>query len=185
MYSLKNLALVAAVFAAVFTGGQASAGEAYRKVVHDVRGNVVKNTFNNCVYTNWQSAGNECVGMGLSLEDRTIYFDFNKSNLTPDAIVKLDRLANVIRDSKDVMKANIYGYADKIGNEAYNKRLSMRRAQAVRNYLAKKGLKTGVVDLRALGENNPRVDCADKSKKELIKCLAPNRRVEVEMEYVK
>ncbi len=190
MRSHHRLALAAVAIFAVANGSPAHADSHFKKVVRDTNGHVVKNTFNNCVLTNWSSNADECAGQvapdGLSLEDRTIYFGFNKSNLTPESVIKLERLSSIIKNSKRVVKANIYGYADKIGNAGYNQRLSLKRANNVKNYLAKQGLQTGVVDLRGFGEDRPVAKCdAIKQRKPLIDCLAPNRRVEIELEYQK
>jgi len=185
MIYLKKLSLVVAAIAAIAFTSAANASE-YKKVVHDTNGHVVRNTFNNCVLTVWPSASNECAGSGLALEDRTVYFEFGKSNLTKDAIVKLDRLAEVVKASgATITKANIFGYADMIGDTDSNKRLSQKRAQVVKGYLSKKGVSTGKADVRAFGEDAPVAKCDGVAAgKALIKCLAPNRRVEVELEYL-
>ena len=80
------------------------------------------------------------------------------------------------------------GYTDRIGSDAYNLKLSQRRAQAVKDYLVTKGIEPNRVYTEGKGEANPVKQCADPSakgevrnQKQLIDCLQPNRRVEVEV----
>jgi OmpA-OmpF porin, OOP family len=80
------------------------------------------------------------------------------------------------------------GYTDRIGSDAYNLKLSQRRAQAVKDYLVTKGIEPNRVYTEGKGEANPVKQCADpspkgevKSRAQLIACLQPNRRVEVEV----
>ncbi len=93
---------------------------------------------------------------------------------------KLDEIATALNQNAQVGNVVITGYTDRLGSEAYNLKLSQQRADAVRQYLADKGV--GVTRLSALGrgEASPKVMCNDRVRKDLIECLAPNRRVEVE-----
>ena len=84
---------------------------------------------------------------------------------------------------------DLAGYADIVGNPAYNKRLSMKRAQTVKSYLAAKGLKTRKVKIEALGESQPVTNCGyvegKKATAEQIACLAEDRRVEITLNFIK
>ncbi|MBV5318886.1 MAG: OmpA family protein [Desulfobulbaceae bacterium] len=66
-----------------------------------------------------------------------VLFDFDKANIKPEAATQLDRLGRLL-----VANPNFYvvlsGFTDSVGTEAYNKRLSQRRAESVRNYLHNK-----------------------------------------------
>mgnify|MGYP000629656755 CR=1 FL=1 len=70
---------------------------------------------------------------------------------------------------------------DRIGTEAYNQKLSERRADAVRDYLVSKGVDKAKIEALGLGEKQPVVTCDQKNLKQLIECLQPNRRVEIEV----
>ena len=75
------------------------------------------------------------------------------------------------------------GHTDRIGTDAYNQKLSERRADAVRDYLVSKGVPKAKIEALGLGEKQPvtGTSCNQKNQKELIACLQPDRRVEVEV----
>ncbi len=74
----------------------------------------------------------------------------------------------------------ITGHTDRIGSLEHNKQLSMRRAEAVRDYLSAKGLSASNMDIAGMGPEKPLVTCEGKRGQELISCLGPNRRTEIE-----
>jgi OmpA-OmpF porin, OOP family len=108
-------------------------------------------------------------------------FDFDKAILKPAGKEKLDDLASKIQAlNLEVVVAT--GYTDRIGSAAYNDRLSLRRAQAVKSYLVSKGVPAERVYTEGKGKRNPvTTGCNQKNRKQLISCLAPDRRVEVEV----
>jgi OOP family OmpA-OmpF porin len=81
-----------------------------------------------------------------------------------------------------VGNVTITGYTDRLGSDKYNQKLSEQRAHAVKQYLVGKGVAAERLNAVGKGEANPLVACDDKKQKraDLIKCLEPNRRVEVE-----
>jgi len=116
-------------------------------------------------------------------------FDFDKAVLKSEGKQSLDNLMSKLGKVKyDVIAA--VGYTDRIGNEDYNKRLSVRRANAVKSYLVKnKGVDPGNVFVDGKGEANPvtGTTCIGKgmSKKKLFSCLQPDRRVEIKISGVR
>lgn len=109
----------------------------------------------------------------------TELFAFNKSTLTlPQP--RLDEIAAALRADPTITDVDINGYADRLGSSDYNLKLSQRRADAVRGYLIGKGVDQGRLKAHGLGEAYPVVTCNDKKRADLIRCLEPNRRVEVE-----
>ena len=108
-------------------------------------------------------------------------FDFNKSVIKPDARGKLDDLVGKIKGiNLEVVIA--IGHADRIGSDAYNNKLSLRRADSVKAYLVGKGIAANRIYTEGKGEKQPVKDCpAMKDRKKLIECLQPNRRVEIEV----
>ena len=116
-----------------------------------------------------------------------VLFDFNKATLKPEAGQALDTLYSQIEEARPKDgSATVIGYTDRLGSEAYNQKLSEQRAQTVADYLIGKGLPAGKVNVEGQGENSPVTgdSCTSKSKRELIVCLAPDRRVEVRVQGV-
>lgn len=181
MKTFLKASVCAAALMGVATAAVAGHGHPH-KVVKDERGNVVVNTFNNCVITKWSAQYDECTD--ASREARTVYFDFDRSTLTPAAKAKLDSLVDIIQDSTMVDSVSIVGYADRIGSDDYNYRLSQRRARSVQNYLASRGYyDTRSTEVRSFGESRPVSNCEGITGKELKACLWRDRRVEIELNY--
>lgn len=93
---------------------------------------------------------------------------------------KLDEIAKALGQNSDIDDVVITGYTDHIGSDKYNQKLSERRAAAVKEYLTGKGVAASRLKAVGKGEADPVVVCTDKKLPALIKCLEPNRRVEVE-----
>ena len=93
---------------------------------------------------------------------------------------RLDDIAAALTADPSITDVDITGYADRLGSTKYNLRLSQRRADAVRAYLVGRGIEGARLKAYGKGEANPVVTCNNKRRADLIKCLEPNRRVEVE-----
>ena len=101
-------------------------------------------------------------------------FDFDKSVVKPEGKVVLDRLAAQAKEMNlEVIVA--VGHADWIGTDAYNQKLSERRAAAVKAYLVSKGIAANRIHTEGKGESQPVADNKTKEGR------AKNRRVEVEV----
>ena len=112
----------------------------------------------------------------------TELFEFDKDTLKPGQ-PRLDEIAAALVKNPQIANVRITGHTDRLGSEAYNLKLSQRRASAVAAYLVKKGVDANRLQVAGRGEANPVVQCNDKDYRDraaLIKCLEPNRRVEVE-----
>ena len=114
-------------------------------------------------------------------------FDFDKADLRPQGKAMLDDLTRVLQGaSYEVILA--IGHADRIGSAKYNQKLSVRRADTVKKYLIDKGIAANRVYAEGKGETQPLTkpgDCRMKSRKALIACLQPDRRVDVEVSGTK
>ena len=110
----------------------------------------------------------------------TVNFDFDRYVIRPDTRSKLDDLVGKLRNvNLEVVIA--VGHADRLGGDAYNMKLSVRRADSVKAYLVSKGIAASRIYTEGKGERQPVKDCQGSSKtKELVACLEPNRRVETE-----
>jgi OOP family OmpA-OmpF porin len=102
------------------------------------------------------------------------FFDFDKSVLKPEGRAKLDDLVGKIKDiNLEVIIA--VGHTDSVGTDAYNQRLSVRRAEAVKAYLVSKGIEKNRVYTEGKGEKQPVAD------NKTAEGRAKNRRVEIEV----
>ena len=110
-------------------------------------------------------------------------FDFNKATLRPAGQAKLDELVSKAKAIKlEVILA--VGHTDRIGGDAYNQKLSEKRAAAVKEYLVAKGIEANRVYTEGKGEKQPVTGntCKGNAKtKALINCLQPDRRVDIEV----
>ena len=102
------------------------------------------------------------------------FFDFDKSVLKPEGRAKLDDLVSKIQGiNLEVIIA--VGHTDSVGSDAYNQKLSVRRAEAVKAYLISKGIERNRVYTEGKGEKQPVADNRTAEGR------AKNRRVEVEV----
>jgi OmpA-OmpF porin, OOP family len=110
-------------------------------------------------------------------------FAFNSANLTPAARGRIDRdVMSRIGQCASLDVVLVTGHTDRIGSQDYNQKLSERRAAAVKGYLVSKGVAADKIETMGMGKTAPAKFCPDsRNQAELIACLAPNRRVAVEV----
>lgn len=101
-----------------------------------------------------------------------VFFDWNKSDVTPEAASILDNAISNYADCSNT-KVVIAGYTDRSGSASYNVGLSQRRADTVRSYMGGKGIPDAAISAQGFGESNPRVPTADGVRE------LQNRRVEI------
>lgn len=101
-----------------------------------------------------------------------VFFDWDKSDITPEAATILDSAISAYGNC-DRVPIMLAGYADRSGTVTYNQGLSERRNSSVRGYLTSHGIPDGVISSQAFGESNPRVPTADGVRE------LQNRRVEI------
>ena len=111
-------------------------------------------------------------------------FDFDKAVLKPEGQAVLDReIVSRIGQIQKLELVLVTGHTDRLGSQQYNQKLSERRAAAVAAYLTSKGVAKDKIETLGMGKTQPvpGVVCEQKNRKQLIACLQPHRRVEVEV----
>lgn len=99
-------------------------------------------------------------------------FDFDKATLKPDGKRLLDEAVRILKDKPD-MNVSVEGHTDSVGSDAYNQKLSERRAKAVRDYLVSQGVSASRITVVGWGEAKP------VASNDTAEGRAENRRVEV------
>lgn len=107
-----------------------------------------------------------------SLVLKGVNFETNSSKLAPNATRILDAIAETMRQSPN-FSIQINGHTDSVGAASYNRALSQKRAEAVRNYLIATGIEASRLKATGLGESNPIASNDTKEGRAL------NRRVEI------
>lgn len=109
-----------------------------------------------------------------------LHYEFESSEIKPEAATDLDYLATLMKDNPS-LEIELIAYTDCRGKDRYNRRLSLDRAESARNYLKNKGIASNRIRAFGYGESNPLVDCScdgiGKSCTEAEHAL--NRRTEV------
>jgi len=110
-------------------------------------------------------------------------FDFDKATLRPEGRAKLDEVASKAKAYRlELVTAK--GHTDRFGSDAYNQKLSERRAAAVKSYLVGKGIPADRISTEGYGKKRPvtKADqCPGAKSKKVIACLQPDRRVEIQI----
>jgi iron complex outermembrane receptor protein len=101
-----------------------------------------------------------------------VFFDFNKSDLTAQAVTIVDQAAANAGPAK-VTQLTVTGHTDTVGSDAYNMRLSRRRAESVAAQLEKDGIASSEIEIVAKGKRDLLVPTADGVKE------PQNRRVQI------
>ena len=112
------------------------------------------------------------MGLVMTLDSKSIRFDFDKANIKPEYRDILNRIAGILMTLKGYTVA-VYGYTDDIGTQTYNLQLSQRRAEAVRDFLVQTGISPTIMSTKGFGKSDPRVP-GDSGQ-----ARAANRRVEI------
>jgi outer membrane protein OmpA-like peptidoglycan-associated protein len=112
------------------------------------------------------------MGLVLTLDSKSVRFDFDKADIKPEYRDTLNRIAGILMTLKGYT-INVYGYTDDVGSQAYNLQLSQRRAEAVRDFLVQAGIPTTIMNTKGFGKSDPRVSGSGDQAR------SANRRVEI------
>ena len=116
-----------------------------------------------------------------------VLFDFDKAVVKPEGKSKLDDLSNKVKGiNLEVIIA--IGHADSIGSDAYNQRLSVRRAESIKAYMVSRGVEANRIYTEGKGEKQPvtagkckNMGKEHRSNKKMVDCLQADRRVDIEV----
>ena len=118
----------------------------------------------------------------------TVHFPLGGAKLDNLAMLRLDQdVIDKLGSVGEVAFVVVSGYTDRLGSARFNQRLSEKRGDAVKAYLVSKGMDASKIDVTGygksgMGSSQPFPTCHGvKERRALIACLAPNRRVEVEV----
>jgi len=112
------------------------------------------------------------MGLVMTLDSKSVRFDFDKSDIKPEYRDTLNRIAGILMTLKGYT-INVYGYTDDVGTQPYNLQLSQRRAEAVRDFLVQAGISPTIMNTKGFGKSDPRVSGTGEQAR------AANRRVEI------
>lgn len=151
-------------------------------------GDLVKNRWGECVTVNANQNLRDCGVQAPAPQPQTemvsqrevitlgadTYFDFDKSNLKPAGKEAIQELAGQLNQrGANIQKITVVGHTDSKGSDAYNQKLSERRASTVANYLAENGVPSQLIEAYGQGESNP------VATNKTAEGRAQNRRVDV------
>jgi outer membrane protein OmpA-like peptidoglycan-associated protein len=113
------------------------------------------------------------LGLVMTLDSKSIRFDFDKAIIKPEYRDTLNRIAGILMTLKGYSIA-VYGYTDDVGTQEYNLQLSQRRAEAVRDFLLQTGISAVTITrAKGYGKDDPRAQGNSEQAR------AANRRVEI------
>lgn len=116
------------------------------------------------------------LGLVMNLGSDYLKFEFDKAELRPEDRELLSRVAGILMTSRDYM-VSVNGHTDDVGSDAYNQKLSEKRAQAVRDYLVQAGMAPEILSVLGHGKKLPLVKATSDAAR------AKNRRVELGIVY--
>jgi len=109
-------------------------------------------------------------------------FKFGDATLSDKGKARISEILEVL-EGQYIYRVNVIGHTDKIGDADLNTQLSLARAKAVGAHLIESGVSENRVKVSGIGAAEPLVGCTGLKGDELVQCLAPNRRTEIQFVY--
>ncbi len=129
-----------------------------------------------------QTIGPDGCPVPVSIDLKGVNFDFDKSNLRPDAVAILGEASEILKRYPD-LRVEVAGHTDSKGTDAYNQKLSERRATAVYNYLTQNGVDASrLVGPIGYGESRPIAPNTNSDGSDNPEGRAKNRRTELNVQ---
>jgi outer membrane protein OmpA-like peptidoglycan-associated protein/tetratricopeptide (TPR) repeat protein len=112
------------------------------------------------------------------LELKPIHFDFDKSNIRPDAALELEKIVKVMKQYPN-MEIDVRSFTDSRGNDAYNMKLSERRAKSTAEWIISQGISSSRVSYKGYGETHLLNNCSNG-----VKCTDAEHEVNRRSEFI-
>jgi OOP family OmpA-OmpF porin len=129
-----------------------------------------------------QTIGPDGCPVPVSIDLKGVNFDFDKSTLRPDAVAILNEAIEILKRYPD-LKVEVAGHTDSKGTDAYNQKLSERRASAVYDYLTSNGVDAGrLLGPVGYGESRPIAPNTNEDGSDNPEGRARNRRTELNVQ---
>ncbi|RYY17157.1 MAG: hypothetical protein EOO36_10125, partial [Cytophagaceae bacterium] len=94
------------------------------------------------------------IAVNVAIEVKDIFYDYNKFNIRPDAAIRLDTLVQTLQDNPKI-NIELSSHTDQRGKDAYNLKLSQRRAESAVAYIVSKGISKSRITAKGYGETRP------------------------------
>lgn len=185
-----NLLARALFVAGIGTGVVAqAAGDVY---LTDPGGRPVTSGAQTCVHgMDWNKSMKPCPEPTVVVDENTVkivfalddseFFGTDRATLNITSLKDLSRLVKTLQAADDVHAILVTGHADRIGPEPYNEQLALQRANNVKTYLVDNGIPGEKIVATGEGLQAPWVVCPENlPRNALARCLAPDRRVDIE-----
>src|SRR3954470_24103707 len=98
-----------------------------------------------------------------TFRDQTVYFEYDKANVRPSEVSKLERVASEMKSAYPGKALRIEGHCDERGTEEYNRSLGERRAASVRETLVRLGMNPSMIQTISMGEEHPSIPGHDEA----------------------
>ena len=120
----------------------------------------------------------------LIIKINPIYFDFDKSNIRPDAVVELEHIIDVMKKYPNLIIKST-SHTDARGSDIYNESLSDRRAKSTVKYIISRGINANRISGKGYGESQLTNGCIDNNKHtNTIKCSKDQHQANRRTEFV-
>jgi len=187
---------LAVVAASMLSVTQVQAAEGYW---NEAGGSVWRSGSGECIHTGFWTMDMAIVGCdgkvaemapepvaapaAMTSATASVNFGFDSADLDPASKAAVDSLLEEVKSNGSIKTVRLTGHTDRIGTEDYNLDLSLRRAGAVSEYLTQNaGVDPQMIEISGKGESEPLVACDGIRGAAALECLAPNRRVQVDLD---
>lgn len=119
----------------------------------------------------------------LTQNSASVFFAFDRTDINgiEQQQTSIADIANAIATSASTHKIIVSGYADRLGSFTYNQQVSAQRANTVAKLLIHEGIQANRINIEVVGKTDIYQECSSHQRNsKLIKCLAPNRRVNIQ-----